>query len=351
MSKRPKAPMIRANVLAAVVAELVRKGADIDGLLREHIESVESIRNPYGEIPLAGFIRFFEAAAVAVGDPFLGARLGAQLQPEEFGPLGVVFVAAPSLQAALSRLGFFLQAWQGGTSVELEVRADTAEWNYQIENPQIRPRRQDAEFSLSATCGFIRTLLGSRWSPIEVHFEHSAPDCAESKRSTLQKIFGAPVYYDQSINRLIFERSDLARKVSTTKQAIAPFLEQHLFDLMRGREEDETFASQVSFLVAKRLGRRSLDIHSLASELGVSARTFQRRLHEEGTTLRRLIQEQRRRIAEPLLQGGDTPIMSIAHNVGYTDPTVFSRAFKAWRGRSPRAFRQAPEIEEAETGG
>jgi AraC-like DNA-binding protein len=66
-------------------------------------------------------------------------------------------------------------------------------------------------------------------------------------------------------------------------------------------------------------------------------------LREEGSSLRGLIREQRARIAEPLLQGGATPIMSIAHNLGYADPTIFSRAFKAWRGRSPRDFRKPPE--------
>ncbi len=346
MMKRSKPPTIRANVLAAVVAELVRQGADVDGLLRDHIEAIESIRNPYQEIPLAKYIRFFEAAATQVRDPYLGARVGANFQPEELGPLGVVFVAAPSLQAALNRLGFFLQAWQGGTTVELEIRRETADWIYQIDDPNIRPRRQDAEFSLSATCGFIRTLLGARWTPIEVHFEHSPLDRSDSQPNALQRIFRAPVLFDQSVNRLIIERSDLARQVSTTtKQAIAPYLEQHLRDLMLDRGEDETISSQVTYLIAKRMGRRPLDIRSLASELGVSTRTLQRRLTEDGTSLRELIRDHRTRIVEPLLQRGETPIMSIAHNLGYADPTVFSRAFKAWRGRSPRAFRQGPPEE------
>jgi AraC-like DNA-binding protein len=345
MNKPAKPPIIRANVLASVVAEVLRRGGEVEGLLRAHIETVDGFRNPYQEIPLARYLAFFEAASDLVGDPYLGAHIGARFQPEELGPLGVIFVSAPSLHAALNRLGFFLQAWQGGTTVELELRPDTAEWIYQIDDPALRPRRQDAEFSVSATCSFIRTLLGSRWAPIEVHFEHSAPRGWEPHRNPLTTIFRAPVLFDQSVNRLLIERNDLGRAVSTSKQALAPYLEQHLRDLMSGAAEEETFSTQVSYVIAKRLGRRPLDLQSIAVELGVSQRTLQRRLKEENASLRGLIREQRARIAEPLLQGGGTPIMSIAHNLGYADPTVFSRAFKAWRGRSPRDFRKEPEEE------
>jgi AraC-like DNA-binding protein len=341
MNRQAKAPIIRANVLASVVAELVRQGAEVEGLLRSHIETVETIRNPYQEIPLSRYVAFFEAAAAEVGDPYLGAQLGGRFQPEELGPLGVVFMAAPSLQTALNRLGFFLQAWQGGTTVELEVRSETADWIYQIEDPAIRPRRQDAEFSLSATCGFIRNLLGPRWTPLEVHFEHSPPEGFDPARNPLTRIFRAPILFNQSVNRVVLDRADLGRQVATGKQTIAPYLEQHLRDLMVGASDDEPLSSQVSYLIAKRLGRRPLDLRSLAHELGVSTRTLQRRLAEEGVSLRELIRDQRARIAEPLLQGKGASIMSIAHNVGYADPTAFSRAFKAWRGRSPRDFRQA----------
>jgi AraC-like DNA-binding protein len=339
MARTSRAPIIRANILAAVVAELVRRGLSPERLLREHIDS-GGIGSLYDEIPLARYVAFFEAAATLAGDSTLGVQLGMHMHPEEMGPLGVIFMAAPDVRTALNRLGFFLRAWQGGTAVELETQATTAEWSYQIEEATIWPRRQDAEFSIATTCSLIRGMLGRSWNPLEIHFEHAAPEGDAGNRARLQRLLGAPVQFDQSVNRLVFERADLGRLVSLREQPIAPYLEEHLRDLMHADMEEAPFSTRVSFLVAKRLGHRALNMSSLAAELGISARTLQRRLSEDGTSLRQIVRVERARVAEALLRAKHTPMIAIAHDLGYADTAVFSRAFKAWRGTSPRNFRR-----------
>jgi AraC-like DNA-binding protein len=263
-----------------------------------------------------------------------------QMRPEEMGPLGIVFMAAPDVQTALNRLGFFLRAWQGGTAVELETDGSTAEWSYQIDDPAIWPRRQDAEFSIAVTCSLIRAMLGRSWTPLEIHFEHSAPAREATSSTALHRWLGAPVLFDQSLNRLVFERADLGRPVSQRDQPIAPYLEQHLRDLMHADAEEAPFSARVSFLIAKRLGHRTIGMASVAAELGISARTLQRRLAEDGTSFRQIVRAERDRVAEALLRARHTPMVAIAHDLGYSDTAVFSRAFKSWRGTSPRGFRQ-----------
>jgi AraC-like DNA-binding protein len=333
-------PTIRANLLASLVAELVGRGADAEALLRTHLESDRPIRDPYQEVPLGRYVGFFEAAAAMVQDPIFGARLGARFQPEDLGPLGVVFVAAPSLRMALNRLGFFLRAWQGGTSAALETAGAAAEWTYQIEDSTLWPRRQDAEFSLAATCSLIRTLLGPGWSPIEVHLEHApAPGSGPRERRMLAAIFKAPVLFEQGMNRIVFDPADLDRQVSGPRQTIAPYLEQHLRDLLEASGSAPSLTDQTAHLIARRMGRRPIDAPSLAAELGLSTRTFQRRLMAEGTSLRELVRAQRLRLAEPALAGGAAPINAIAADLGYADAAAFSRAFRSWRGCAPRTWR------------
>ena len=339
MARNSRAPIIRANILAAVVAELVQRGLSPEPLLRAHIEA-DRIGSLYDEIPLARYVAFFEAAARLADDNALGVRVGIRIQPEEMGPLGVVFMAAPDVRTALTRLGFFLRAWQGGTAMELETSTTTAEWTYQIEDPAIWPRRQDAEFSIAATCGLIRAMLGRNWNPLEIHFEHPAPEGGAASGVALRRLLGAPVLFDQSVNRLVFERADLGRLVLHRDQPIAPYLEQHLRDLMHADAEEASFAVRVGFLVAKRLGHRVVNMKSVAAELGISSRTLQRRLAEDGTSMRQIVRAERARVAEALLRAKHTPMVAIAHDLGYADTAVFSRAFKSWRGTSPRAFRR-----------
>lgn len=340
MERNRRSPMIRANILTAIVAELARRQLPVEALLRTHLES-DRIGSLYDEIPLPRYLAFFEAAATLANDPALGARVGLYMQPEEMGPLGIIFTASPNVRTALDRLSFFLRAWQGGTVIELETRATTAEWTYQIDDPSIQPRRQDAEFSVAVTCSLIRAMLGQSWAPLEVHFEHSASEAPGHSRTTLPRLLAAPVQFNQSVNRVIFDRTDLGRLVFRPQQSIAPYLEQHLRDLMSLDHEERGFSARVALLIAKRMGQRTLTVQSLANELGISPRTLQRRLAEDGTSLREIVRSERARIAEALLRTRHRQIGAIAHDLGYTDTAVFSRAFKSWTGNNPRSFRRS----------
>jgi len=343
MTKQLSAPTIRANVLACIVLELRNQGAAVDRLLRKHVGYAGGFADPYEQIPLARFVSFLEDAAHDLGDPLLGAKLGARSRMEDLGPIGLMFLASANLQIALGQLKKFFSVLQGATRVELDAGCAMPEYSYQILGPTIWPRRQDAELTLSATCSAIRSLLGERWSPVEVHFEHDrAPHDTREIDSTLFEIFRAPILFSQPANRLILDPEDLVRPAASRGEGMAPYLEQHLKDLMRTEETTfDSCAFQVSHIISKRLGRADLEVPSIAEEIGLSPRTLQRRLAEEGTSLRELVRRHRAHIVDRLLKDRKTKMTVIAHDVGYSDATTFSRAFKSWSGETPRDHRVA----------
>lgn len=337
------APTISANVLAHIALELRRQGTAVDHLLRKHVGYAGGYADPNEPIPLARFVNFLEGAAQALSDPLLGARLGARARMEHMGLIGLMFLASTNLENALSQLLKFYPVLQSETRVVLDTRRAMPEFIYQINGPTIWPRRQDAELTLSATCSHIRSLLGECWSPVEVHFEHDRlqPDTPEIE-AALWEIFRAPVLFNQSTNRLILEPRDLVRPVVSRGERIVPQLERHLKDLMRTQETTfDSCAAQVSHIISKRLGQADLEVNSIAAEIGLSSRTLQRRLAEEGTSLRDLVRRHRSRIVDRLLKDPKTKMTVIAHDVGYADATTFSRAFKNWSGATPRDRRVA----------
>jgi hypothetical protein len=88
-------------------------------LLRRHALPFTHPIDPYQLIPLAGYVAFFEQAAVVLADPFLGLRLGQGFKPELLGPLGFMFQASADLRAALQQLSSYVSVWQSGTHMEL----------------------------------------------------------------------------------------------------------------------------------------------------------------------------------------------------------------------------------------
>jgi AraC-like DNA-binding protein len=74
--------------------------------------------------------------------------------------------------------------------------------------------------------------------------------------------------------------------------------------------------------------------------MGVSPRSLQRLLMEQGTTFSRIVERARRQSAFQLLVRDDLSISEIAERLGYGDPSNFGRAFRKWTGQSPRQWRE-----------
>jgi AraC-like DNA-binding protein len=84
-------------------------------------------------------------------------------------------------------------------------------------------------------------------------------------------------------------------------------------------------------------GEVSLD--KLASELGMSRATLQRRLKAEGTTFEAILDGLRQRLARRYLRKDKHSVKTTAYLLGFSDPAAFSRAFKRWTGTSPSELR------------
>ena len=94
--------------------------------------------------------------------------------------------------------------------------------------------------------------------------------------------------------------------------------------------------------VRQALLQHAQDTHNaqaLAQLLHLSVRTLHRQLKEEGTSLQALKDEVRHEHAKELLQRSHKPIKQVAAAVGFMNEKSFIRAFKAWTGLTPAAFR------------
>ena len=106
--------------------------------------------------------------------------------------------------------------------------------------------------------------------------------------------------------------------------------------MARPYRQDRLLSQRVLGLMAAEAG----DTGQIALRLGLSARSLQRHLQGERTSLLALRNRARRERAEELLRHPDLPIKRIAHLLGYDSAPSFSRAFRRWTGRTPADFRR-----------
>jgi AraC-like DNA-binding protein len=83
---------------------------------------------------------------------------------------------------------------------------------------------------------------------------------------------------------------------------------------------------------------RCPNIDDAAALMGFSVRSLQRALAAEGLSYRQLVDKLRCGKALAALRYGDTNLTELALDLGYSDGTAFSRAFRRWAGVAPSAY-------------
>jgi AraC-like DNA-binding protein len=94
--------------------------------------------------------------------------------------------------------------------------------------------------------------------------------------------------------------------------------------------------------IAERLQVGEVKLEEVASWLGQSPRGLQRKLRENGQTLRKIVQQERTNRAAALLRESDMPINEIALMCGYSSAQSLARSFRSAFGLSPSEFRDQP---------
>ncbi len=326
----PAIASIRASVLAPLVEQIDRRSGKTDLLLASHGILRSQLDDPYAMIPMARYVAIFEEAALVTGEASLGARLGTLFKPSDIGPIGVLFSISGTIRAGFERLAKYVNTVQSATSSGVFEEDGNLVWSYRLDDPMMWPRRQDSEFSVVASCQLVRSCFAKSWKPLEVHFEHMAP----RDRSVLERIFRCPLVFGESANRIIVEGRDATRLYRQEDPALSAVLERHVAELVGKTMVPDSISERVRGLIGIYLGHKPITLPAIATELRISVRTLQRRLAEEGTSLRDLVRETRETIATTQLQA-HVQKSRIAEVLGYADSTVLWRAQKGWKRREP----------------
>jgi AraC-like DNA-binding protein len=324
----PAIASIRASVLAPLVEQIDRRSGKTDLLLATHGILRSQLDDPYAMIPMARYVAIFEDAALITEEPALGARLGTLFKPSDIGPIGVLFSISGTIRIGFERLAKYVNTVQSATSSGIFEEDGNLVWSYRLEDPTMWPRRQDSEFSLVASCQLVRSCFAKSWKPLEVHFEHIAP----RDRSVLERIFRCPLKFGETANRIIVAGIDANRLYRQEDPALSQVLERHVADLVGKAVTPDSTCERVRALIGIYLGHKPITLPALAEELRISVRTLQRRLAEEGTSLRDLVRETRQAIAAKQIDA-HVQKARIAEVLGYADSTVLWRAQRGWSRR------------------
>ncbi len=327
---------VLASAATGVVDLIERNHGDVDVIFDQVGIHETDISSPINAINLKQYCALFDVAAKTTGNDNIGLEFGQGFAPKYLGAIGYAAISSPTLSAALRDMKKYFPAHQEQTSFDLIQDNDILWLSYYIHDPRIQNRRQDAELSLGMFHNIFKVALGEDWSPLEIRFEHDRPDSAHDH----EMYFGAPVRFGRRTNAFAFRHRDLDARMPSHDpylfSMVAAFLESRC--TLVGDLED--MATVVRNQIKLHLGDKLPTLSEIAEVLGLSDAVFHKRLKAQHLLFPDLLRAARRELALHYLNDADMPLTEIAYNLGYSELSAFSRAFRNWTGVNPQKYRR-----------
>jgi AraC-like DNA-binding protein len=277
---------------------------------------------------------FWREAARATGDPCVGFALGRAVLPANLHAVGYAVLASRTIFDALDRLARYDRMLTTGLDLRVDKDSDPIEVSiYEVHQHSVPQEGMDA--ALCVVLNMCRAVTDPNFKPVAVTMMRPEPPCATS----LAEYFGCPIRYAASRNMLAFDRGAATRTLPRQNPSVARAND----DVVRhylARFDHEDILLRVRLELMDLLPRGTPTRAQVAQSLHLSERTLQRRLAAEGCTFREVLADTRRELALSYINERRHSVLEIGFLLGFTDPSNFARAFRAWTGRSPTDYRE-----------
>jgi AraC-like DNA-binding protein len=328
-------PTASGGITRLAYAHAKQSGVELEPILKKAHLALHDIENADARLRVRDQIRFLNLVAVALQDDFLGFHLAQPADLREMGWLYYVAASSDVMGDALKRGARYSSIVNEGICLKCVENGDVAVTIDYVGVSRHLDRHQ-MEFLMTTLVRLCRQLTGLRLVPSRMSFTHHR----ESTSPEFAEFFGNDVVFGAAIDEVVF-----ATAVKTTPVVSAdPYLSKLLisyFDdaLSRRPASRSSFRSSVENTIVPLLPHGKGRAGEIAPRLGLSQRTFARRLSMEGHTFSEVLEKLRSDLAERYLTDESLSISKIAWLLGYQEVSAFTHAFKRWTGRTPREAR------------
>lgn len=306
---------------------------DVEKLFASAEIPYDSLHDPHTPISLNAFCQLYTNVADELKQPDFGLLVGANYKPVDLGVLGYLAANAPNLATSLQCLTQYFDVLQQGTRFRLNKYRGKTALEYEIIDPQVRNRTQDAELSLAMFFNFIQLYIEDQQCVEEVQFQHAQMN----EYTRYEHSFGASALFNADTNRIVLDNTRLHQTSTHSDNNLFTTLHS-LFQTSRPLTTTNNPLHAIRTTILQHLEHAPLNLNTLATQLAIPSWTLRRQLAAQGYNFTNLVDEVRQQQAQQLLRRGNHSITRIAMMLGYSEVSAFSRAFRRWVGVSPACY-------------
>jgi AraC-like DNA-binding protein len=332
-SEIPPLPFLWTRGIAAREAlnYLERKGIGTDGLLSKAELSRGQLMQDPGGVSVASQHRFLELAAAEANDSLLGLHVAAEMDLRGIGLFYYLAASCTTVAEALEYLGRYAATMTEEIRLEISGQQDETILTFRRALAFDEPPRQHAELIALAFNRVLRELTNRDFAPSQITFTHARDFVLRE----IHRILRCPVEFMQATESWALPRSVMQLPIVFADSQLLQILEVHGNHLLSERRTASGFRSAVENQLQGALPSGGVHAAIIADQLGMSERSFRRRLAQEGTTFSEVLNQLRQRLALRYLRDERVSLQQIAWLLGYSEIGAFNHAFKRWTGTSP----------------
>jgi AraC-like DNA-binding protein len=270
-------------------------------------------------------------------DPLFGLHAGAHAEFGSYDVIDYLFLSSATLGDGCRTLERYYRIVTEIWRIDLLVEGDVARLRLWVPASLVEPLWHAWDYFFSGSLKRIRAAAGAGIDPTAVNLMHGPrEDGGEYERT-----FRCPVSFGHPVNEYVFPARFLEHRLLSSNATLHRLVRRHAEELLARVPSDQDLLVRAQTLLPMLLKDPELSLAALATQLGVSERSLQRKLAEHAITYKQLVERTREEHALRALEGGASSIQEIAYELGFNSTASLSRAFKRWRGMSPSEWQEA----------
>ncbi len=284
-----------------------------------------------GRISLDDTLSIWRAVEELTADPLFGFHMGLALKPTHFQLIAFTMLSSPTLGDAIEKiLKYQRLISDGGSFTLVNVSSEEVSLVYNPHADNFSYHQIDVV--MVAVISFARWLLGQQLAPRNINFCHA--ELGGGKE--YQEFFSCPVAFDQEQNSIIFSASLMQEALPGFDPQLASMHEQMADTQLENLSKPDIIARLQELMTESDM---AISRDRIAEKLGMSGRSLQRKLQEQGSSFQQVYDDYRHKKALSLLQVEKLSLLDISLQLGFSETSTFYRAFKRWQGITPGEYR------------
>ena len=312
-------------------------GLPIDSVLKKYGMSLKTI-SPDAEIQRSLELQIYVDLAEKMNDPLIGLKIGKGMSLAGYGQFIMLLMSCQNAWDAFKTGEKYQQLTYLFGQISLETGQQESAL---VITPVPLPkscRRFLIDRDISGTYQLISDIqhnIGVSIDPIRIELPYEKP----KEHAAYRERFNCPVVFGKDTIKAYIRNQDLSIRFPGANRTAFALYQKQCDQILSQRDSQAVRLADDIKNYLSLFSEKMPSADAAAMTFGMSERSLRRKLNQDGTSFRKLLDEVKSQKAKDLLLNTQLTIEMVAQELGYAEAAAFVHAFRRWENTSPAQYR------------